>query len=140
MKLCVETSAIVTWMLGEERAPEMREILAAAEVVVGSVLVTLEFDRALRRGVAVQRFTEARAAERSGAFARASSTWSLFRLDDEILRRARAPFPVEPVRTLDAIHLATALAALTALPRLAMLSLDDRIRRNAEALGLTVVP
>jgi len=118
----------------------MRKILASAEVVVGSVLVALEFDRALRRGVAVKRFTEARAAERSGAFARASSPWSLFRIDGDIVRRARAPFPVEPLRTLDAIHLATALTALTALPRLALLSLDDRIRRNAEALGLAVVP
>jgi predicted nucleic acid-binding protein len=118
----------------------MRKILASSEIVVGSVLVALEFDRVLRRGVAVKRFTEAEAAVRSGAFARASSPWSLFRIDDDIVRRARAPFPVEPLRTLDAIHLATALTALTALPRLAILSLDGRIRDNAEALGLTVVP
>ncbi len=62
------------------------------------------------------------------------------RISPDVMARARATFPLEPVRTLDAIHLASALAALPALRRLAMLSIDDRIRRNAEALGLTVVP
>jgi hypothetical protein len=51
-----------------------------------------------------------------------------------------APTRVEPVRALDAIHLASALLAREVWEDLAVLSFDDRVRRNAVALGFTVVP
>jgi len=44
------------------------------------------------------------------------------------------------VRSLDALHLASALLALAAVRRLTMLSIDERVRRNAKALGLAVAP
>jgi hypothetical protein len=44
------------------------------------------------------------------------------------------------LRTLDALHLASALAARAAVPGLAMLSLDGRVRRSATELGFDVVP
>jgi hypothetical protein len=40
------------------------------------------------------------------------------------------------VRTLDAIHLSTALLFAAAYPDLAVLTSDERVARNAEALGL----
>ena len=46
------------------------------------------------------------------------------------------PFPVEPIRTLDAIHLASALLAASAAEDFAVLTLDERIRNNAIELGL----
>jgi hypothetical protein len=46
----------------------------------------------------------------------------------------------EPVRTLDAIHLATALLHATEIGSLAVLSIDQSVRANADALGLAVVP
>jgi len=58
---------------------------------------------------------------------------------DDILVRVGKPFPAEPVRTLDAIHLATA-AALTDDPQwLTMLTLDERIVANARAIGYELV-
>ncbi len=54
--------------------------------------------------------------------------------------RAGQAFPKEPVRALDAIHLATALLVGAEQPDLVMLSLDPRVRRNAEALGFRVLP
>ena len=63
-----------------------------------------------------------------------------FDLDPEVLDRVRRPFPAEPIRTLDAIHLSTALSARSLVSDLAMLSLDDRVRRSAAQLGLTVLP
>lgn len=62
------------------------------------------------------------------------------RVEDEILERARRPFPGEPVRTLDALHLASALVANTRIARLALLSLDRRVRQAARVLGLALVP
>jgi hypothetical protein len=57
-----------------------------------------------------------------------------------VLDRAREPFPSEPIRTLDAVHLAAALAVRKEIPDLQVLSPDERVRTNAEALGFRVVP
>jgi hypothetical protein len=56
------------------------------------------------------------------------------------VERARQPFPGVPIRTLDAVHLAAALAARSAVTGLALLSLDDRIRGAATRLGFPVQP
>lgn len=57
---------------------------------------------------------------------------------EEILAHAGHPFPVEPVRTLDAIHLATA-EVLGGPPALVtIVTRDWRVRDNANALGFAV--
>lgn len=54
---------------------------------------------------------------------------------DAVLTRVGRPFPVEPVRTLDAVHLAT-VEALNDHPALVtVLTRDVRVRENAVALG-----
>jgi predicted nucleic acid-binding protein len=70
----------------------------------------------------------------------AASHWHLWRVSPDIVERARHPFPAEPIRTLDAIHLATALAVRSAVPGVELLTLDDRIRRAAKQLGFQVRP
>jgi hypothetical protein len=56
---------------------------------------------------------------------------------DTVLARVRRPFPIEPIRTLDAVHLAT--AELIGEPaQVAIVTRDGRVRENAEALGFTV--
>jgi predicted nucleic acid-binding protein len=70
----------------------------------------------------------------------AASRWNLLRVDGPIIERARRPFPVEPLRVLDAIHLATALIAADDVPGLTMLTFDNRIRRAARQLGLPLSP
>ena len=54
--------------------------------------------------------------------------------------RSRQAFPREPVRSLDAIHLSTALVARNLVTELWILSLDERIRDNAAALGFDIAP
>jgi hypothetical protein len=57
---------------------------------------------------------------------------------DAVLARVRRPFPVEPVRTLDAVHLATA-ELLGEPPQLVtVVTRDGRVRDNARALGYAV--
>jgi predicted nucleic acid-binding protein len=140
MILYAESSAVAAWLLLEERAPAIRATLSGAEAVLASDLTLLESDRALRRAVELGRISEAEAMTRRGALSRAAAGWSWMRLAPAILERARAAFPLEPVRSLDALHLASALAALAAVRRLTMLSIDERVRRNAKALGLAVAP
>jgi hypothetical protein len=61
-------------------------------------------------------------------------------ISDQILERAGRPFPGEPVRTLDAIHLAT-LESLGETPQLVtVVTRDGRIALNAHALGYAVAP
>ena len=66
--------------------------------------------------------------------------WTLLSIGPAVIDRARRPFPAEPVRTLDTLHLASALSAAEALDDLTVLSLDRRIRSSARALGLSVLP
>jgi predicted nucleic acid-binding protein len=54
-----------------------------------------------------------------------------------VLARAVEPFPV-PVRTLDAMHLATALFLAERRQRVDVATYDERMTRAARALGLRV--
>ena len=57
---------------------------------------------------------------------------------DAILTRAGRPFPAEPIRTLDAIHLATAEALGEPPALLIIITRDIRVRENSTALGFSV--
>ena len=57
---------------------------------------------------------------------------------DAILARVRRPFPVEPIRTLDAVHLATTELLGEPPPLIVVVTRDVRVRDNAQALGYTV--
>jgi len=50
----------------------------------------------------------------------------------------RRRFPVEPLRTLDAVHLATAELLGESPPLITIVTRDGRVRTNAEALGYRV--
>jgi hypothetical protein len=62
------------------------------------------------------------------------------RLAPDVIDRARRRFAKEPVRALDALHLASALVVKAAVSTFAVLSLDETIRANARALGCDVDP
>lgn len=140
MNLYAESSAVLGWLLGEPSAPDVRAALDAADRIVASDVTLVECDRVLIRAVTLRDLREAAAAERRSMLNRAAAQWDLFHVSDEIVERARRPFPGEPIRTLDAIHLATALSARAALADLGVLSLDDRVRGAASALGFDVLP
>jgi hypothetical protein len=59
-------------------------------------------------------------------------------VSDAVLTRAGRPFPVEPIRTLDAVHLATAELLGEAPQLTTVLTRDERVRENAKALGYIV--
>ena len=140
MKLYAESSAVLAWLLGEEGGGPVREALRRAELVTASDLTLVECDRVLIRAVALGEIDEATAADRRAHLNAAAALWHLWRVSSEILDRARHPFPAEPVRTLDAIHLASALAVRSVVPGVELLSLDDRIRRAGAQLGFRLQP
>jgi hypothetical protein len=57
---------------------------------------------------------------------------------DAVLARVRRPFPLEPVRTLDAVHLATMELLGEPPPLMTIVTRDDRVRDNAVALGYAI--
>jgi predicted nucleic acid-binding protein len=138
--LYAETSAVLAWLLGEAAAADVRCELAAAAEAFTSVLTLVESDRVLIRAQVVDGLTEGDVVDRRRALARASRHWHLVQLHEEILERARRPFPGEPVRTLDALHLASALTVRAAVPDLVILSLDGDIRRAGADLGFVIAP
>jgi len=122
--------------MGEKRGDEVREALDASETVVTSALTFAEVERALVRSESSGILRAADGQRARGLLQRAGVEWTRMAVSEEVLGRAARPFPVEPVRTLDAIHLATALGFTRAFADLRVLSFDRRILDNAAALGL----
>jgi hypothetical protein len=108
--------------------------------VVTSDLSLVECERGLHRLAAAGTVTSQQFQERRDRLSLAASHWTLMALDREVVERARQSFPVEPLRSLDALHLSSALKARRMLPSLVMLSLDRRIRDNAPQLGFPLGP
>ncbi|MEW6321607.1 MAG: type II toxin-antitoxin system VapC family toxin [Acidobacteriota bacterium] len=140
MSAYVESSAALAWLLDEARAPDVRRLLGDTATLIASDLTLIECDRVLLRAAALGQLTEADAADRRAHLAAAAAHWHVLRIGPAVVERARQPFPGEPIRTLDALHLSSALVARSAVAGLALLSLDDRIRRVAGQLGFRVWP
>jgi predicted nucleic acid-binding protein len=132
----LESSAVLAALL-EQDAGALRALRAEGRRVT-SALTFAETARALVRARVTGRLTP----EHEQAARRALDTLerrcTVVAVSDEILGRVGRPYPVEPIRTLDAIHLAT-VEVLALVPRsLTMVTRDTRIRENATALGYTV--
>jgi predicted nucleic acid-binding protein len=131
---------VLAWLLGEPRGTEIRTILGGAERVVASDLTLVECDRAVLRARQLGRLSERRAEAIRRALREAEAHWSVLRLGRRVVARARDTFPGEPLRTLDALHLASMLVLRDAIPELTVVSLDGRLRSSANALGFRLAP
>jgi predicted nucleic acid-binding protein len=140
MNLYAESSAVLAWLLEEAAAAAIEEVFDRTGGVIASDLTLIECERALIRARTLGLLSEIEMMRRRAIFEAAATNWVVLKLDREILERARRRFPAEPVRTLDALHLASALTARAAIPGLVLLSLDQRVRENAAALGFDLLP
>ncbi len=135
-RLYVETSALLRVIL--EGDGSLREALAGAPLVT-SALTFVEAARAVVRARREGRLDDRgrRQAERwLSAFERSCDVLAL---EEEVLRRAREELPAEPVRTLDALHLASIRVLDAELGGIEVASCDERVRSNAAALGFAVI-
>ncbi len=140
MVIYAESSAVVAWLLNEPRGPSVLRAMHAAERVVSASLTSLECARALARARTDGRVTHTQELAALQLFDEAESSWIIQELDARVLARAREPMPGDPVRPLDALHIAAACVLRDGLGPITMLSLDDRVRLCASGLGFTVVP
>jgi len=140
MNLYAESSAVLAWLLKENAEATIYDLLANAETVTACDLTLIECDRTIWRSAALGSLDEGDVDVVRNRLASVVQHWAVLPFSSEIVERARWRFPHEPIRTLDALHVAAALHARAAFPDLAMLSLDERVRRVAGSLGLPVLP
>lgn len=118
-----DSSALVKLVVAEPESAALVAALGGYESVVSSELAVVEVTRAAAR------VAGAAGAVRAGVVL---DTVHLVRLDRQVLDRSVRLAPVQ-LRSLDAIHVATALELATA-PEL--LGYDDRLLAAARAAGL----
>ena len=136
MVVYFETSALLAWLLGEPSAAEVKSRIDGAETVVTSSLTLLEAERVLIRAEIRNIINSGECEKLRGLLARSKAGWIVMEISEDVRTRASRAFPLEPVRTLDAIHIATALIFMRVFPNLELLSYDQRILENAGALGI----
>jgi uncharacterized protein len=117
IRIEVESDALDEWL--DERT-ELRWITSA--------LTEVELPRAIRAG----------AAEGLPAVPSVMARLDRFEID-AVIRSTAAAYPNPALRSLDAIHLATAQTAASVAPLTALVTYDNRLMEAAEALGMTVV-
>jgi predicted nucleic acid-binding protein len=140
VNLYLESSAALRDLLGGEGCDEIRQLLKSAEIVATSRCTLAEVGRVFARLRVMEPVAAAASAARESQFQADSELWVIQPVDEWIWNRCSRPFPVEPVRTLDAIHLATVEKLSGVIDHLSILTTDSRIRENAKALGFSVVP
>jgi len=132
----IESSAFVAALL-EHDAGALHSLRARSRLIT-SALTAAEAGRAIVRARMSERLTPDAEREAVRALRRFERRCYVVAITDDVLARVRRPFPVEPVRTLDAVHLATA-ESLGEPPQLVtFVTRDDRVRDNAKALGYVV--
>jgi uncharacterized protein with PIN domain len=135
-----ETSGILRWLFDEPQGEEIFERLRSSPKVVCSRLTLVESHRAIRRAVALEDLLEADAAAVRATLAQAAARWGVLEISPQVASRAEQGFPTEPVRTLDAVHLASALVLRYSIPGLVVITTDVRVRQNASQLGFEIFP
>jgi predicted nucleic acid-binding protein len=132
----IESSALAAALL-ERDAAALKSLRSRGRRIT-SALTIAETARAILRARTTGRVSDDQERSATRALRRFERRCFLVAITHEILDRVRRRFPIEPVRTLDAVHLATVEwlgepAALTVI-----VTRDDRVRENARALGYAV--
>ena len=122
----VDSSALVKLIVREPETDALRRYLTSAGPLASSILATVEVSRAVARAIP----------ESTAAMVDVFEAVNVLAFDARIAARAAALRPAS-LRTLDAIHLATALELAGDLS--AFVSYDDRLSAAARDLGLPVV-
>jgi uncharacterized protein len=127
----VDTSALVKLIVDEPETDAVRGELQQRDVIATSVITEIELARAASR-----------ARDRSATALDDVAVWAITAAMLEVeltpeIRRAAAALQPSAVRSLDAIHLATAASLGDELAGL--LTYDIRMQDAATALGVTVI-
>ena len=136
--LYVESSALVTVLIEGDAALERQFRVASARIA--SALTILETRRSLDLARRTSRITDDDFKVAVRKLRRFKDRSHILAIDDQIMTAAEQEFPAEPVRSLDAVHLASAMVWSVKIGTVTVASHDRRIRANALALGFAIAP
>lgn len=139
LDIYLETSALLTFLFQQKGGGLVEESVDAATRVYCSTLTLLESGRAVSRAEALEQLDRFQARRLRSSLLHLAASWQILEMTDAILARAAAPFPVEPIRSLDALHVATIEELRSTVPELSVLSFDVRIGENAKAFGCELI-
>lgn len=132
-----DTSALVKRYVDEPGRREVQQLLRRHDCVTSAIL-PVELRSALRRRVAERTLDSSRVSEILKRVAGDRAYWTVIEVGTEVLSGAEALVSVHPLRTLDAIHVASAqlFAARLSISDLIFVSADKRQTEVASAIGL----
>jgi uncharacterized protein len=131
----VDTSVLLRIVLGEPKP--LRE-WGKIESALSSELIRVEALRSIDRARVLLRLDDTDVAERRAGVLELLSGFRLARIDRRVIERAADPFPTL-LRTLDAIHLATADLIRRTTKDLVFATHDRELGTAARAIGLRVI-
>ena len=132
-----DTSALVKRYIDEPGRREVLRLLRRNECVASAILL-IELRSGLRRRVSEGSIDAARLPAILQHVAVDRAYWTLVEVGDEVLAGAEKLVATHPIRTLDAIHIASAqlFAARGSISGLTFVSADKRQTETAAAVGL----
>jgi predicted nucleic acid-binding protein len=132
-----DTSALIKRYVDEKGRREVLQLLRRHQCVT-SQLLSVEFRSALRRRVTDASLDARRVPEILKRFAADREFWALVEVTSEVLQAAEKLVAAHPLRTLDAIHVASAelFVDRLAASELTFVSADARQTAVAAAIGM----
>ena len=105
MIVYAESSAVLRWLLGAPGGAAVFASLRAAHGIGASRLTLAEVRRVVTRFEAAGRLATAVAGHCRALLTAELPRWDILELSDGVWLRAEERFPVEPIRTIDALHI-----------------------------------
>lgn len=132
----IESSALVAALI--ESDLKARASIRSRTPKVASALTFAEAARAVIRLRSAGTITPEKERQAVRALRRIQRHCYVVAVTQDVLDRVGRPFPVEPIRTLDAVHVSTAEFIGEPPQLVAIVTRDERVRANALALGYSV--
>ncbi|MBV8772003.1 MAG: type II toxin-antitoxin system VapC family toxin [Deltaproteobacteria bacterium] len=132
--LYLDTSAVLRAVLENGTSPEIEAQIAAAPALLTSRLSLVESSRALQRLRLLGQVSEAKLADAQREINAVWARCELWELTLSVCEMARQVAPTKPLRTLDALHLATFVLARQKIGGLQLITVDDHLQAAFEAV------
>jgi len=123
----LDTSAVLRAVLETGTTPDLETRIRAAPVLVTSRLALVESARVLVRLRTTERVSEQRLADAEREIDAVWARCEIWELTRTVCDLARHVAPTKPLRSLDALHLATFVLARRKLEGLELVSVDSRL-------------
>ena len=124
----LDTSAVLRAVLETGSTPEVEKQLREADALITSRLALVESARAIHHLRLAGHVPESRLADAEREIAAVWARCDLWELTSAVCEAARHLAPSTPLRTLDALHLATFVAARRRISGLELLTVDERLQ------------